>query len=368
MAGRAITVLGATGYTGRLIVHALRRRGVAVVAAARNEGKLQRLIAEGGDVEPCVVDVRDAAGLERLAQRSRVIVNTAGPFVDLGESVVRAAIAGGAHYLDTTGEQPFVKAMVAHDAWARERRVAVVCAQAFEVAVADCAAAVVAEGFRDVASIEVVYAATAHASQGTQRTVLRMLSGAGYAYCGGEWVEERPAAVTRLVDIPPLGRVTAVSIPSAEVMTIPRHLAVRTVRTFAVVPALAGRLLPSLMPLLRFGLRTPLGYVARRVVGNGTGGPDDRTRAADAFHIAVDVRGVYRGAATHRRMLLHGHDPYGLTAVLAAYGALQMCAEEYDRSGVLPPAAAFVPADLLEEVRRAGVTVEEDGGAAGLNE
>jgi len=358
MAGTAISVLGATGYTGGLIVHELRRRGVAVLAAARNRDKLQPLVENLG-VEPFVADVRDAASLDRLAQRSRVIINTVGPFVDYGEPVIRAAISNGTHYLDTTGEQPFVKAMLAHDEWARRQRVAVVCAQAFEVAVADCAAAIAAAGFRDLAAIHVTYATGAHPSQGTQRTVLRMLQSVGYAYRGSAWVEERAAASTRRVDFPPpLGWAAAVSFPSAEVITIPRHLSVREVRTFMVVPRFAARLVSAAAPSVGALLRTPLGRLARRVIGEGTGGPDVATRAGDAFHLAIDVRGVRAGAAASGRLLLRGHDPYGLTAVIAAYGAQQMCAAGYDRAGVLAPASAFAPRALLDHLRQFGLTYE----------
>lgn len=158
MAARRISVLGATGYTGGLIVRELKRRGVAVLAAGRSREKLRRLAADIGDIETTETDVGDRAALDRLASRSRVLINTAGPFVDYGEPVIRAAIANRAHYLDTTGEQPFMKAMLVHDEWARQQQVAVVSAQAFEIAVADCAAAVAAEGFREVAAIHVTYA------------------------------------------------------------------------------------------------------------------------------------------------------------------------------------------------------------------
>jgi len=353
-----ISVLGATGYTGGLIVRELRRRGIAVLAAGRNREKLQRLAAEIGEIETIEVDVPDAASLERLARRSRVLINTAGPFMDYGEPVVRTAITAGAHYLDTTGEQPFMKAMLTHDAWARRQKVAVVSAQAFEIAVTDCAAAVAVQGFSEVTSIYVTYVMAMHASQGTQRTMLRMLQSTGYAYVGGEWVEETAARHTRVVDVPPLGRVTAVSFPSAEIITIPRHITTREVRTFMVVPAVAAHLLSATAPLLRSLVRSPLARIAERYIGTDTGGPDASTRAHDAFHVAVDVRGVRAGTATHRRLLLHGADPYGLTAVIAAYGAQQLCRGDYDRCGVLAPAAAFDPRALLDHLKEFGLIYE----------
>ena len=357
MAARMISVLGATGYTGRLIVRELHRLGVAVLAAGRNRDKLHALAAEVGGIDTAEASVENRPSLDRLAARSRVIINTAGPFIDYGEPVVRAAIANGAHYLDTTGEQPFVKAMHAHDEWARRQGVAVVPAQAFEIAVADCAAAVAAKGFRDLASVHVTYVTRFHASQGTQRTVLRMLQSAGYGYVGGEWVEERPAAKVRVVRLPlPLGRVTAVSFPSAEVITIPRHLTVRQVRTYMAVPATLARVMSATTPMLRMLLRSPLAGIATRFVGSGTGGPDEATRAHDEFHIVVDVRGVRGGAASHHVLMVHGRDPYGLTAAIAAHGAMLMSKADYDRSGVLPPAAAFDPGAFLEYLKQFGLS------------
>jgi short subunit dehydrogenase-like uncharacterized protein len=357
MAARSISVLGATGYTGSLIVRELKRRGVAVLAAGRNREKLQRLAAAVGDLETTQADVSDRASLDNLARRSRVLINTAGPFIDHGEPVVKAAIANGAHYLDTTGEQPFMKAMLVHDAWAKEQKVAVVSAQAFEVAAADCGAAVAAHGFREVSSVHVTYATAFHASQGTQRTVLRMLQSSGYAYVGGKWVEEPPAKLTRRFTFPaPVGRVTAVSFPSAEVITIPRHVAAREVRTFMSVPPLAAPVLSVTAPALQAVLRSPLSWLAAQWIGSETGGPDEATRLRDTFHIAVEVRGVRGRAACHERVLLHGRDPYGLTAVIAAHGAMLMCRHDYDRSGVLPPAAAFEPQPFLEHLKEFGLT------------
>ncbi|MCK6555120.1 saccharopine dehydrogenase NADP-binding domain-containing protein [Candidatus Binatia bacterium] len=356
MARDAIGVLGATGYTGRLIVDELRRQGTPVVIAARNPGKLARVAAQTG-CESLVADVNDLASLDRLTQRCRVLINTAGPFVDYGEPVVRAAIANRCHYVDTTGEQPFMKAMLAHDAPARERGVAVVSALAFEIAVGDCATALAGAGFREIGSAYLTYVTRFHPSQGTQRTVLRMLQTTGYAYEGGAWIEATPASVLRTVVFPPpLGRVTAVSFPAAEVITVPHHLPVREVRVFMAVPAALAHAAHWFAGPLTAALRGPLGRLAAGVIGTDTGGPSEATRHTDDFTILVEVRGVRAGVAAVERLLVRGHDPYGLTAAIAATGAARMAAPGYDRCGVLPPAAAFDPRPLLDGLSGAGLS------------
>lgn len=347
---RRIAVMGATGYTGRLVVEELRRRSLPFIAAGRSAEKLRQL-GQGGDIETVVAAVGDSESLNRLARRSCAIINCAGPFVDLGEPVVLAAIANGAHYLDTTGEQPFIRAMRAHDEEARRAGVAVVPAMAFEIALSDCAAAIAAERFTSVESVQVTYAVAMHASQGTQRTALRMLGSGGWAYLGGEWVEEPPGREWVYVDFPePLGRVTAVSFPSAEVITIPWHIATHEVRAFMRVPLTAAWCLTFASPALPV-IGRALGRFAGSLVGEGTGGPDAGERAVSDFHLAVDVRGVHGGRARRRRALLRGSDPYGITADVAVSGAECLCAAGGERAGVLAPASAVEPRPFLDSIR-----------------
>jgi len=263
--------------------------------------------------------------------------------------VVRAAIAAGSHYLDTTGEQLFLKAMLVHDTWAAAQRVAVVPALAFEIALADCGAALAADGLDAVDQVRVTYVTRFHASQGTKRTALRMLQSGALAWVDGQWVEEAPARRLEHVDLPlPVGRVAAVSFPSAEVITIPRHVAAREVRTFLALPRIAARLVSAAGAAVGSLARSPLAALLARVVGDGTDGPDEATRQRDVFHVLVEARGTRRGKPLGRRLVLRGRDPYGLTAAIARRGALLMASERLERRGVLAPAAAFKPRAFLD--------------------
>lgn len=356
---RRIAILGATGYTGRLIAHDLARQGVAPILAGRDAGKVQRLQQEVGATETMVVDVRDSAALDALAHRAQVVINCVGPFIDYGEPVVRAAIAAGAHYLDTTGEQPFVRSVQVHDTWAVSQGVAIVPALAFEVAVADCGAAVAAEGFEQVDSVRVTYVTRMQTSQGTKRSALRMMQAEGLAYVDGEWVAEAPALHTNFVDLPePIGRVSAVSFPSAEVVTIPRHIETRSVRTFMAVPRIAARVLSAGGGALRGLVRSPLASLGSRLIGEGTEGPDAEARRRDTFHVVVEVRGTKRGREAATSLILRGRDVYGLSAAIARQGALLMAGGRVQRRGVLTPAQAFKPRAFLDGLEPEGLVYE----------
>ncbi|MFB6350550.1 MAG: saccharopine dehydrogenase NADP-binding domain-containing protein, partial [Bradymonadaceae bacterium] len=118
-----ITVYGATGYTGGLVCEELARRGRDLVAAGRSLERLQKLSARIGDAHSCVPTLRsasvdDAASLDEMLRDTDVLINCAGPFIDLGPPVARAALRNDVHYLDTTGEQDYLRWM--HDEIADE--------------------------------------------------------------------------------------------------------------------------------------------------------------------------------------------------------------------------------------------------------
>jgi short subunit dehydrogenase-like uncharacterized protein len=102
-----IVVYGVSGYTGKLVAEFLTQRRLPFVAAGRDRGRIEAALkaAPGEhttDVQP--VEHTEAA-LTKLFAGAKVVIAVVGPFGQLGEPVLRAALAAGAHYLDTTGEQ-----------------------------------------------------------------------------------------------------------------------------------------------------------------------------------------------------------------------------------------------------------------------
>ncbi|WP_329002444.1 DUF5938 domain-containing protein [Kribbella sp. NBC_00709] len=113
MAAKPVVVYGASGYTGRLVCEYLRQYHVPFVAAGRDEAKLKASMdahvpgIETADYEIATVD-HDTAALTDLFKGASVVLNTVGPFSELGPAAVEAALAAGAHYTDTTGEQDWL--------------------------------------------------------------------------------------------------------------------------------------------------------------------------------------------------------------------------------------------------------------------
>lgn len=116
-----IVVMGATGYSGRLVARELSRMGAAYrwAVAGRDAAKLNALKAELGlSVEVIVADGKKAESLDALCQQTRAVIACAGPFDLVGGELVAACVRNKTHYCDINGEIQFMRRMIAlhHDA------------------------------------------------------------------------------------------------------------------------------------------------------------------------------------------------------------------------------------------------------------
>jgi short subunit dehydrogenase-like uncharacterized protein len=358
-----VVLYGATGYTGRLATDRLLQRGAPFVLAGRNREKLERLSAErGGGAPVAVASVDDPASLQSLLDDARVVINCAGPFTLAGEAVVRAAVETGTHYLDSTGEQPYIRMVFGRFGAEAERRgVALVPAMGFDYAPGDCIARLTALDHEPLAELTIAYAVKGFGgSRGTLRSALEILKGGDVVYENGDWRPAPPGIFRASFDFPPpIGRHQMTRYPSGEVITVPRHTHTRKVTSLLTATGIAPGPLASVLPYLRPGLslalRTPLRRALGRAIDLLPEGPSEEDRRAAEFTVVAEARGedgrTGRGVVT-------GSDVYGLTAVTLVHGAELMWDESYDRAGALGPAAAYEPERFLDYLTGHGVSWE----------
>lgn len=109
---KPVVVYGASGYTGRLVCEYLREYNVPFTAAGRDKDRIAAALETVpgiADADYEIVEVAHEPGpLEELLADSQVVCNTVGPFAEFGHEIVRACIATGTHYTDTTGEQDWL--------------------------------------------------------------------------------------------------------------------------------------------------------------------------------------------------------------------------------------------------------------------
>jgi short subunit dehydrogenase-like uncharacterized protein len=116
-----IVVFGATGFTGALTAEYLARNapaGTRWALAGRNMSKLQdvrRRVAgsnpDQAELSLLQADVDDAASVRAVAEATKVVITTVGPYIRYGEPLVAACAAAGTDYVDLTGEPEFVDRM-----------------------------------------------------------------------------------------------------------------------------------------------------------------------------------------------------------------------------------------------------------------
>lgn len=114
----SVVVFGATGVTGRRVAAYLAERagevGARWAVAGRDPAKVARVLGEIGVTAPetIVADVGDPASLATMARRTRVVLNLVGPYTLYGEPAIEACVAAGTHYVDLSGETPFMRHVV----------------------------------------------------------------------------------------------------------------------------------------------------------------------------------------------------------------------------------------------------------------
>lgn len=111
-----IVLFGATGFVGRLTAEHLARHtaeGVSIALAGRSRAKVEALrdaLPGGAAKWPVVIaDSSDPASLKQLAESTRVVISTVGPYAKYGLPLVEACATAGTDYVDLTGEVLFVR-------------------------------------------------------------------------------------------------------------------------------------------------------------------------------------------------------------------------------------------------------------------
>ncbi|EXJ86270.1 hypothetical protein A1O1_06640 [Capronia coronata CBS 617.96] len=117
-----ILLLGATGYTGKLTAEYITTSlptNIKWAVAGRNQSKLQSLVNDlktlnSTRTSPDIITVANltASELGPVVKKTKVLLNTVGPYHLYSTPVVEACAQAGTHYLDVTGETPWVREII----------------------------------------------------------------------------------------------------------------------------------------------------------------------------------------------------------------------------------------------------------------
>ena len=111
-----VILWGASGFTGRLVAEHIHRAydldgRLKWAIAGRDRIKLEQLREEIGAstrLQIVVADACNSGSLTAMAQRTRVIISTVGPYQLFGSELVRVCVDEGTDYVDISGEPNWI--------------------------------------------------------------------------------------------------------------------------------------------------------------------------------------------------------------------------------------------------------------------
>lgn len=361
-----IVVYAASGYTGRLISAELAQRGAELVLAGRDRGKLDRLAASLETTpQVAAVSLDDGAGLRGTLADAAAVIGCAGPFSLHGGPLIEAAAETGTNYLDTTGEQPFIRDSFERWGTSADRSgAALVSGMGFDYAPGDMLAALTSEGLGRIDELTLAYSIRGfEATRGTALSALEMIKGGDLEWRDGELRPGSRNIARGEFDFPsPIGSRRVGRYPSGEQITVPRHVDVGTISALidlrTLLPLPLGAAAAPVLTASGLAMATPLRRLTGKMIGRLPEGPSESSRQAARYTIACEAR----HAGGLRRGVLRGSDVYGTTAVALAEGAIRAARPGFDGSGALAPAQAFDPGSFLAALAPFGLSWEINDG------
>ena len=359
-----VVLLGATGFTGRLVAAHLagRTQGVRWAVAGRDRARLEEVAASVAELPGAtppdieVVDVTDLVGLLALTGRTRVLATTVGPYAQLGELVAQACVRSGTHYADITGEPGFVSLLRdRYDADAAGRGVKLVTCCGFDSVPHDLGVRFTVDHLPDDVPLTVrgYVSGQGRLSGGTAHSALAAIAARSLPRPdrGGDpdpRVQRRVAALpARIHRVEELGG-WGVPMPTIDPVIVLRsarvldgygsafrygHFArLRRLPTVIGGVAAAG----SAAALASFG---PTRSLLERAVPARGEGPDEATRQRSSFSVTF----LGRGGDTSVTTRVSGGDPgYDETARMLGEAALSLALDDGPtEAGVLTPAVGL---------------------------
>ena len=377
-----LVLFGATGFTGELTAAYLARHapdGLRWALVGRTQAKLEavrdrlaEIDAELKTLPILIADASDQASLAAVAERTKVVITTVGPYLQYGAPLVAACAAAGTDYVDLTGESEFVDRMyVEHHQTAVASGARIVHACGFDSIPHDLGAYFTIKQLQPTGPVEMrgVVRANGTFSGGTFHTAMEGMSRMRQAQAAFKArIKAQPASggrSSRAVSAKP-GRDAVLGVYLLPLPTVDPQVVARS-----------GAALTSYGPKFRYShfagvktLRMALGAAAgvsalftaaqvpplrKRIkarVPQGSG-PSEAKRARSWF--TVDFIASSEGRNVHTQV--KGGDPgYGETAKMLAESALCLAFDDNPPTAGSVTTAVAMGDKLIERLQAAGIT------------
>lgn len=362
-----VLIYGASGYTGKLIAESLHNKNIPFIFAGRDQQRLEAALAVveqrvGGIVNAEIMTANNTLDeLVPLFDDVKVVINVAGPFMQLGRPVVRACLATNSHYLDTTGEQDWVLAISKEFGKAFSEKNLLLCpANSFMWAAGALAAEVVLED-ESIDMLDILYKPdNGLPSVASTKSFLRMQCNPDTQYYLEQnellsWPNNKSYPVTV-----PFVNVVEHALPWGGACEPIWYMNDARVRNCKVLTAVGSHLVDGVLQAVeQFNQLSPgMDEAAKEALTNQIG---DQICQTEPPKDDVDVqRSIIvcngRGRNSAKQFVLHLAAPYTWTGDLCAEGAERLLNGQFKKSGFQSAATAFGHRELLAKFNASGMT------------
>ncbi len=338
-----LLIYGANGYSGRMIVDAVIKRGIQPIVAGRNEKQLAQLGKELGLAHRSF-DLADPVALKTGLAGIKVVLHCAGPFSATAQPMLAACIAQRVHYLDITGEYQVIEDVAARDTDLRAAGIMAMCGVGMDVVPSDCLAAHMKRRVPGAIRLELFVRALEKLSRGTATSFVENMGLPNVVRENGTLVERVAGVDRRTMAFVGGKQVSMVGLPWGDISTAWRTTGIPDIAVFM-------SLMPGAAPMIRFtgrfrGLCQSAGIQGffKRQAQRWITGPNQAYRdkqTAEFVAVASDAAGnTYRSHLVTKEGYAFTADSASEIALRVLDGAIQ--------PGFQTPGGLFGPDFVLE--------------------
>ncbi len=358
---KRVVVYGANGYTGRLVCEFLRQFQIPFRAVGRNRQRVEEAMQKVPGIETADYEVVEAEhtveSLTRAFAGATVVCNIVGPFVHYGETVVKAALQAGCHYIDTTGEQPYM--LLLRDSYGAEfakKGLLLAPATAYmhamlEIAVDACAT------HEEIDTIEATCIPTGTPTFGSTQTFIQMVRAKEYYLEAGKLLPWPPAFGADVASPHTLTPMFALPWSGSPLpLWYQNHTRIRTLKSLTgftsrdLMLGIHGVFKMYHEKLAPLPEAEQVAELEKIGAGMQPGMPP---RENPLVHRCYDVA-IGTGSMGSVRYVVYSHSPYQATGLFQAYACSLLLGEGPAAVGFRSPGQAFGSRNILAVLERFG--------------
>ena len=361
--GVTFGIVGGYGATGRMVASELWKSSDAEILIGGRDVERAKVVAAEFErrVSAAQVDVLDARSLDDFCGRCSIVINCAGPVMELQDRVAQAAFRARCHYIDPAGMTFVKERMLAHGREIEDLGLSFVASAGGNPGSTELlpvyAHARAKSQMDEIESLMVYCGDSGEWSTNALRDGVWFIRQTGLKSPGyfrkGEWTRAKTSQAFRRVDLgEPIGRGRFGVFALPELAEVGRRLKDCDVFTYSYLSGYRtafATTLTALIPLPEKWNVSLLREVFRR-----------NRLPVDGF-VAVDVLGSSQGRRVLLRVRIFYRErrDYWINAVALAASARMVSEGNAVRAGVHFLADAVDPIGFMAELRRAGVEVIE---------